>query len=110
MQELEPGLFVEDLVPGSGRLAARASRVSIHYIAWLADGTVIDSSVGGESLDFQLGRDDVIQGWHEAIPGMRVGGNRKIVVRPGLAYGPRGTRQVPPGSTLVFQVELVDLR
>ncbi len=110
MEQIEPGLYVEELVEGSGRAASRSSRVWIHYITWLADGTLIDTSVGGEPFAFRLGGDEVIEGWNRAIPGMQIGGNRKLVVRPGLAYGSRGTAGVPPGSTLVFQVELVDTR
>ena len=110
MEELEPGLYVEDIVPGRGRAAGRSSRVWIHYITWLPDGTLVDSSLGGEPFAFRLGEDEVIRGWNRAIPGMQIGGNRRIVVRPGLAYGSRGTAKVPPGSTLVFQVELVDTR
>ena len=110
MRELEPGLYVRDLIPGSERIAARTSRISIHYITWLPDGSVIDSSVGGEPFEFELDSDQVIQGWRRAIAGMGVGGNRQIVVRPGLAYGTRGTPKVPPDSTLVFQVELLEVR
>ena len=110
MQELEPGLYVQDLVLGSGRAAGKTSRVWIHYITWLPDGTVVDTSVGGEPFQFRLGEGEVIQGWNRAIPGMQIGGNRKVVVRPGLAYGSRGTAGVPPSTTLVFQVELVDTR
>ncbi len=110
MEVLEPGLYVQDIVSGSGRVARRTSLVWIHYITWLPDGTLIDTSVGGEPFNFRLGEDEVIKGWNAAIPGMQLGGNRKIVVRPGLAYGSRGTAKVPPGSTLIFQVELVDAR
>ncbi len=110
MEEVEPGLFVEDLIPGSGRAAGRNSRVWIHYVTWLPDGTLIDTSVGRDPFAFRLGEGEVIQGWNRAIPGMLIGGNRKLVVRPGLAYGSRGTANVPPDATLVFQVELVDTR
>jgi FKBP-type peptidyl-prolyl cis-trans isomerase FkpA len=110
MQLLEPGLYVQDLALGSGRVARRTSLVWVHYITWLPDGTVVDTSVGSEPFSFRLGEGEVIKGWNAAIPGMQLGGNRRIVVRSGLAYGSRGTAKVPPGTTLVFQVELVDTR
>lgn len=108
MQQIEPGLYSEDISLGSGRSADRGNRVWIHYITWLPDGTLVDASVGGEPFSFRLGEGEVIRGWERAIQGMRVGGNRRLVIRPGLAYGSRGTSKVPPGATLVFQVELVD--
>ena len=110
MEQVEPGLYVQDLVSGGGRAAGRTSRVWIHYITWLPDGTIVDTNVGGEPFAFRLGEDEVIRGWDRAIAGMQIGGNRRLVVRPGLAYGSRGTARVPPGTTLVFQVELVDTR
>ena len=79
-------------------------------MTWLADGTLVDSSVGGEPFVFRLGGQEVIRGWNEGIPGMKIGGRRKLVVRPGLAYGSRGTARVPPHATLVFEVQLVDVR
>lgn len=108
MEQIEPGLYSEDISLGSGRAAERGSRVWIHYITWLPDGTLVDASVGGPPMSFRLGEGEVIRGWERAIPGMQVGGNRRLVIRPGLAYGSRGTAKVPPGATLVFQVELVD--
>ena len=84
--------------PGS-----RFGRVRARVQAALAPALVADFA-------FRLGEDEVIQGWNRAIPGMEIGGNRRLVVRPGLAYGSRGTAKVPPGSTLIFQVELVDTR
>jgi FKBP-type peptidyl-prolyl cis-trans isomerase FkpA len=110
MEQTEPGLYVLDLSPGIGAAAGRTSRVWIHYAVWLPDGTLVDSSVGGEPFHARLGGSEVIRGWNLAIPGMKVGGRRKLVVRPGLAYGSRGTARVPPNATLVFEVQLLDVR
>jgi len=110
MEQPEPGLYVLDVAEGVGDVANRTSRVRIHYVVWLADGTVVDTSVGGEPFQFRLGGNEVIEGWNLAIPGMKVGGRRRVVVRPGLAYGSRGTDGVPSDATLVFEVQLMDVR
>jgi FKBP-type peptidyl-prolyl cis-trans isomerase len=91
-------------------VAHRTSLVTIHYVGWLPDGTVIDSSLGGEPFQFRLGGNEVIRGWNQGIPGMKIGGRRKLVIRPGLAYGSRGSASVPSGATLVFELQLVDVR
>ncbi|MEJ2538639.1 MAG: FKBP-type peptidyl-prolyl cis-trans isomerase [Gemmatimonadota bacterium] len=110
MERTGSGLFLEDLEVGGGPTAQRTSLVSIHYATWLADGTLVDTSIGGEPFVLRLGGNEVIRGWNEGLRGMRVGGRRRLVVRPGLAYGAGGSARVPPGATLVFEVELVDVR
>ena len=110
MEQPEPGLYVLDVAEGVGDVANRTSRVRVHYVLWLADGTVVETSVGGEPFQFRLGGNEVIEGWNVAIPGMKVGGRRRVVVRPGLAYGSRGTDGVPSDATLVFEVQLMDVR
>jgi peptidylprolyl isomerase len=108
--ELRPsGLYVQDVEIGEGPVARRTSRVWIHYVGWLPDGTVFDGSLGGDPYHTRLGGNEVIRGWNEGIAGMRRGGVRRLVVPPHLAYGSRGRGDVPPGATLVFQVELVDV-
>jgi peptidylprolyl isomerase len=109
MTETSGGLWVEDLAEGVGRVAAQGTLVRIHYVGYLPDGTVVDSSLGGEPFEFRLGSPDVIRGWNEGIAGMKVGGRRRLVVRPGLAYGSRGQPpQVPPNAVLIFEIQLVD--
>ena len=110
MEEVEPGLFMVDLSEGDGPAAGRSSRVMVHYLVWLPDGTLVDGSVGQEPFAFRLGGDEVIPGWNRTIPGMRVGGIRKLVVRPGLAYASRRVGEVPPNSTLVFEIQLMEVR
>lgn len=109
MDQMEPGLYVQDIEEGDGPAASRSSRVRVHYLVWLPDGTLVDGSVGQEPYLFRLGGDEVILGWNRAIPGMRVGGIRRLVVRPGLAYGSRRAGNVPSNSTLVFEIQLMDV-
>lgn len=104
------GLYVQDLEVGEGAGAFRGSLVYIRYAGWLPDGSLVDTSVGGPPFQFRLGGNEVIRGWNEGIQGMRVGGRRRLVVRPGLGYGSAGSARVPPDATLVFEVELVDVR
>ncbi|MFQ5536336.1 MAG: FKBP-type peptidyl-prolyl cis-trans isomerase [Gemmatimonadota bacterium] len=110
MTRTPSGLYYQDLAPGVGAQAHRNSLVWIHYVTWLSDGTLVDTSIGGEPFQFRLGGNEVIRGWNQGIPGMKIGGRRKLVVRPGLAYGSRGSAKVPPNATLVFEVQLVDVR
>ncbi len=108
--EVEPGLYVIDLEAGDGAVARRGDLVYINYAGWLPDGTLVDTSVGGTPFQFRLGEGEVIRGWSRGIPGMKVGGQRRLVIRPGLGYGSRGSARVPPDATLVFDVELVEVR
>lgn len=103
------GLYVQDVEVGDGPVARRDSRVWIHYVGWLPDGTVFDGSLGGDPYHLRLGGREVIRGWNEGITGMRRGGIRRLVVRPGLAYGSSARGDIPAGSTLVFHLELVDV-
>jgi len=111
---LPGGLKVVDLKVGSGAMAEPGRTVAMHYTGWLMDGTKFDSSLDrGTPLAFPLGADPprVIRGWEEGVKGMRVGGKRKLTIPPDMAYGERGYPPViPPNSTLVFEVELVDMK
>lgn len=106
------GLQYEDLVVGKGALAQAGSRVSVHYTGWLEDGTKFDSSLDrGSPFEFTLGAGLVIKGWEEGVAGMRVGGKRKLIVPPQLAYGESGAGGViPPNATLTFEVELLAIK
>lgn len=103
----ESGLKFVDLVEGEGEAAKPDSIVTVHYTGRFLDGKIFDSSRdGGTPATFPLNR--VIEGWKEGIPGMKVGGRRKFVIPPKLAYGKRGyPGAIPPDATLIFDVELL---
>ena len=105
-------LQMEDLVVGTGPEARKGQTVSVHYTGWLIDGTKFDSSLDrGRPFDFQLGAGQVIRGWDEGVTGMRVHGKRRLTIPPDLGYGPQGAGGViPPNATLVFEVELLDVK
>lgn len=106
-------LIKEDLVIGKGQLAEAGQDVVVHYRGWLHEGgRQFDSSrARRDPLDFALGAGDVIAGWDQGIPGMRVGGTRRLTIPPALAYREHGLAGViPPGATLVFDVELLEIQ
>lgn len=105
------GLQIEVLQAGSGATAAAGDTAIVHYTGWLTDGTKFDSSLDrGRTFEFGLGAGMVIEGWDEGVIGMKVGGKRKLTIPPELAYGDRGVGGIiPPGATLVFEVELLDV-
>ena len=112
VQVLSGGVRAEDLKVGDGALAETGTNVSVHYTGWLTDGTKFDSSVDrGEPFKFRLGAGQVIRGWDEGVKGMRVGGKRKLTIPPDMGYGAAGAGGViPPNATLVFDVELLDVK
>ncbi|MEX1993797.1 MAG: FKBP-type peptidyl-prolyl cis-trans isomerase [Steroidobacteraceae bacterium] len=113
----EAVLQVTDLVPGIGDAALPGMILVVHYTGWLHDaaapdqrGKQFDSSrERGQPFSFPLGAGRVIKGWDQGVPGMRVGGVRRLVIPPSLAYGQRdiGNGLIPPHSTLMFDVELL---
>jgi FKBP-type peptidyl-prolyl cis-trans isomerase FkpA len=108
----DSGLQYEDLVLGSGQEAKAGDTVVVNYTGWLTDGTKFDSSLDrNQPFSFTLGQGDVIQGWDEGVAGMQVGGKRRLTIPPELGYGSRGAGGViPPDATLVFEVELLEIK
>ncbi|MBI5133887.1 MAG: FKBP-type peptidyl-prolyl cis-trans isomerase [Candidatus Taylorbacteria bacterium] len=106
-----PGLEIYDLQPGTGAEAVAGKTVTAHYVGTLADGTKFDSSLDrGEPFSFTLGAGQVIQGWDLGIQGMKIGSVRRLVIAPELGYGDRAIGPIPAGSTLVFEVQLLDVK
>jgi FKBP-type peptidyl-prolyl cis-trans isomerase len=106
------GLQYEEVTVGTGAEAKAGMQVTAHYHGTLTDGTVFDSSyTRGQPFGFRLGGGQVIKGWDEGIAGMKVGGKRRLTIPPDLGYGERGAGgAIPPNATLVFDVELVDVK
>jgi peptidylprolyl isomerase len=110
------GLKIEDTKVGTGASPKTGQTCVMHYTGWLyqngAKGQKFDSSVDrGQPFEFQIGRGMVIKGWDEGVATMKVGGKRTLIIPPELGYGPRGAGGViPPNATLVFDVELVEVR
>ena len=104
------GLRITDLVSGEGKEAKPGQTVSVNYRGSLENGKEFDSSYEREPFKFPLGAGQVIKGWDEGVEGMKVGGKRKLIIPPDIGYGSRGAgRVIPPNSTLIFIVELLDV-
>lgn len=105
----ESGLKYVDLEEGEGEAVAEGDTVAVHYTGWLEDGTRFDSSYSrGEPLPLIVGMGQVIPGWDEGLVGMQPGGRRQLVIPADLAYGEQGAGNgiIPPGATLIFEIEL----
>lgn len=112
-------LQTNDVTPGTGAEARKGQTVRVHYTGWLYDpskpdnrGSKFDSSKDrNDPFEFRLGGGEVITGWDEGVAGMKVGGTRVLTIPPAMGYGARGAGGViPPNATLVFEVELLDVR
>jgi FKBP-type peptidyl-prolyl cis-trans isomerase FkpA len=112
-------LMKQDIRVGTGNEAAAGRNVSVHYTGWLYDeskpdhkGKKFDSSRDrNDPFTFRLGAGHVIRGWDDGVAGKKVGGQRTLTIPPALGYGARGAgRDIPPNATLVFDVELLDVR
>ena len=107
---------VTDVKAGSGAIAVNGSLLAVHYIGWLYNpgvtdgkGGVFDTSRTGTPFVFTLGNNEVITGWDQGLVGMAVGGVRRLVIPPNLAYGAERSGPIPPYSTLIFEVELLGI-
>jgi FKBP-type peptidyl-prolyl cis-trans isomerase len=110
--KLPDGLQYWDIKTGTGATAEKGKSVSVHYTGWLTNGKKFDSSVGRGPFTVEpLGSAPVIRGWNEGIIGMKVGGKRQLRIPGDLAYGQQGYPGViPPNATLIFDVELLNVK
>jgi len=108
----ESGLKYYDFVEGEGDTPQPGDVVSVHYTGWLEDGVKFDSSLDrGQPFQFPLGMGQVIPGWDEGVASMKIGGKRQLVIPADLGYGDQGAgAAIPPNSTLIFEVELLDVQ
>jgi FKBP-type peptidyl-prolyl cis-trans isomerase len=109
--KLASGLKYQDLKAGKGGAAKKGDKLQVHYTGWLAQGgKKFDSSVGRAPIEFTVGAGRVIKGWDEGLPGMKVGGKRKLMIPAKLGYGATGAGNIiPANADLVFEVELVKI-
>ena len=106
------GLKYKDIIVGDGESPEKGDRVAVHYTGTLEDGTKFDSSKDrGQPFEFAIGMGQVIRGWDEGVMTMRPGGNRILTIPSDLAYGDRGSGKIiSPGATLIFDVELLEVK
>ena len=112
-----PAFAQTDLRLGTGTDAAAGKSITVHYTGWLYDasktdhkGLQFETSVGGDPFVFTLGTGQVIAGWDQGLPGMKVGGLRQLVIPSALAYGGVRNGPIPPFATLIFEIELEDVQ
>ena len=108
---MENRLIIENLVIGEGSEAQDYNKVVVNYTGTLEDGSVFDSSLNPdrEPFTFTLGVGSVIKGWDLGVKGMKVGGKRKLTIPSDLGYRDKGAGLIPPGATLIFEVELLEV-
>jgi FKBP-type peptidyl-prolyl cis-trans isomerase len=118
LMDLPEGLVVEDVKVGTGSAVMEGDTVVVHYDAYLEEpadsgerGTKFDSSRDrGASFETQIGVGQVIEGWDAGLLGMKVGGQRTLIIPSALAYGEAGSGPIPPNSTLIFDIELLEVK
>ena len=113
LQSTADGLKYIDAEVGTGGAVKAGQNVTVHYTGWLKDGKKFDSSKDrNQPFSFPLGAGRVIKGWDEGVAGMKVGGKRKLIIPPDLAYGKRGAGNglIPPDAELTFEVELLGIK
>jgi len=105
-------LKIEDSVIGTGAEAVSGKLITVNYTGTLTDGTKFDSSLnpGRTPFEFTLGVGQVIEGWDKGFAGMKIGGKRKLTIPSSMGYGDMGSGPIPPKATLIFEVELLDVK
>lgn len=104
------GLVVQDQQVGTGATAQAGDTITVNYTGKLQNGTVFDTSVGKQPFVFTLGAGQVIPGWDQGLQGMKVGGKRLLIIPANLAYGSQQVGPIPANSTLIFEVDLLDVK
>ena len=107
----DTGLGIIDIETGTGETPEAGQTLSVHYTGWLSDGTKFDSSLDrGTPFELTLGAGQVIAGWDEGLETMKVGGKRRLIIPPELAYGEQERTSIPPNSELTFDIELLEIK
>jgi len=108
---MQDGLKIQDLKVGEGKEAKAGDTIAVNYLGTLENGTKFDSSYDrNQPFTTQIGVGTVIKGWDEGIPGMKIGGKRKLIIPASLGYGAQSAGSIPPNSILVFEVELLGIK
>ncbi len=111
MADKQKELQIKDVKVGTGEVVKDGDHVVVHYTGWLEDGTKFDSSKDrGEPFETAIGVGYVIKGWDMGIPGMKVGGKRKLTIPHHLGYGKYGAGEIPGFATLIFEIELIKIK
>lgn len=104
-------ISMEELEVGSGPKPKEGQTVFVHYVGHLKDGHQFDSSYErGKPFEYKLGAGTVVKGWEEALPEMQVGGKYKVIIPPNKGYGKKAQGDIPPNSTLIFEMELLKIK
>ena len=110
-QTTQTGLKIKDIVLGTGKEVKSGDTVTVNYLGTLENGTKFDSSYDRKTpFTTQIGVGQVIKGWDEGIVGIKVGGKRMLIIPPNLGYGEQAAGSIPPNSTLIFEVEVLDIK
>lgn len=111
LKQDQEDLKIEDLEVGQGQEIKKGDIAQVHYLGTLTNGEKFDSSYDrNQPFEFQVGAGQVIQGWDQGFLGMKVGGKRKLTIPPSLGYGSQPAGSIPPNSTLIFEVELIEIK
>ncbi len=101
------GLYIRDIRVGTGKTLVAGDSLTVNYSGYLANGTLFDQAQAPKTFAFKLGAGRVIRGWDEGVVGMKVGGQRQLVIPPALGYGASGIGPIPPDAVLVFTIDAV---
>lgn len=105
--KLASGVYYRDVTVGTGTTVTPGQQLSVRYTGWFPSGTPFDSNANGNPFSFHLGAHEVIDGWDNGLPGMKVGGQRQLIIPPSQGYGASGRSGIPGNSILVFTVDVL---